>query len=204
MYLLSLILGVLLLPEVSASDLLCHSCIGKTCSEKPCPGQRCASMHMVNYIGDTKQNENHVRGCVPPQQCIQGSINFGVSRTVLGIKCCDADLCNSQDFDLGNVSLATNGKKCFYCDGQQCTKTLNCLGDEDRCISVRMESLGAPIQLKGCVSNDICSTIDMPELSAILGNNIQCCQGDFCNSASSTSAGLLLLVGPIVSFLLFS
>uniref|UniRef100_A0A672HY15 UPAR/Ly6 domain-containing protein n=1 Tax=Salarias fasciatus TaxID=181472 RepID=A0A672HY15_SALFA len=57
--------------------------------------------------------------------------------------------------------------------------------------------------LKGCASQEICYRSNIPGLEEPVQVH-KCCQGDFCNSASSTSAGLLLSVVPLISLVLFS
>ncbi|KAM9355040.1 uncharacterized protein KZ484_013247 [Pholidichthys leucotaenia] len=95
-----------------------------------------------------------------------------------------------------------NGKKCFACDGNDCTKTINCQGNEDRCISLSANL--DKTKVKGCVSKSMCSTTVLTEAAGLTGVEISCCQGDLCNSASSTSAGLLLLVPLLIPLVLFS
>lgn len=57
---------------------------------------------------------------------------------------------------------------------------------------------------KGCATRQVCDILNNPHLRSAIGGEIKCCQGDFCNSASSTSASLLLLAAPLVSLVMFS
>uniref|UniRef100_A0A672HWU7 UPAR/Ly6 domain-containing protein n=1 Tax=Salarias fasciatus TaxID=181472 RepID=A0A672HWU7_SALFA len=172
MYLFSLILGVVLLPEVYALE--CHQCfIGGSCRTQECPaGFQCTAMRVTAYAGDDKILDMTMKGCGPQDMCFQGSLNLGISKAAWTTKCCSTDLCNDQPAPDPSRS-DPNGKKCFTCDGQQCTKTLKCLGNEDYCISTTGNRIKMPA--KGCASQLI-----------------------------STSAGLLLLVMPLISLVLFS
>ena len=135
-----------------------------------------------------------------------------------------------------------NGKKCFTCEGETCTKTLNCEGTEDHCIkttckwlassseqqiipllrgmlsdsNIKHRSLldnivfilsvnvgGRKMTVKGCASEMICSASSAAQMTGAIGAELSCCQGDFCNSASSTSAGLMLMAVPLFSLVFF-
>lgn len=127
----------------------------------------------------------------------------------------------------------TNGHKCYHCDGERCSLTLTCAGNEDHCItktgnrctasnvslcytegnlsshtgiiSILSVNVGGKIKItKGCASRQMCSATENAQIKAAIGGEMTCCRGDFCNGASITSAGLLLLVTPLVSLLMFS
>ncbi|XP_039475194.1 urokinase plasminogen activator surface receptor-like isoform X1 [Oreochromis aureus] len=189
-------------PCFAACALKCFECrLGPSgsCTEtKDCPSNtQCGSFRLTSYAGGTKTDVKE-RGCAAAEECVQASVNYGVIQNLITSKCCTSDLCNSQDAPEGSI-CPPNGKKCFYCDGTNCTKTLNCNGNEDYCIS-RVTAVGQEVTAKGCASKQICSA----ELSALIGEEISCCQGDLCNSGSSTTVGLLLFVTPLISLVLFS
>ncbi|XP_063344444.1 urokinase plasminogen activator surface receptor-like [Pelmatolapia mariae] len=207
MQILVLILGIVLLPRACA--LKCYECtpdLSGSCTQttKECPSNtQCGSVRATSYAGGLKVADFKEKGCAAAEECVQASINFGGSQTLITTKCCTSDLCNSQDAPEGSIS-PPNGKKCFYCDGIHCTNTLKCNGDEDHCISTAVTVEGQKVTLKGCASKLICSETQSAQISAIIGEEVNCCQGDLCNSASSTSVSLLLFVTPLITLVLFS
>nr|XP_020444520.1 urokinase plasminogen activator surface receptor-like [Monopterus albus] len=109
--------------------------------------------------------------------------------------------CPFSVIDPGTSSA--NGKKCFACDGQNCNTLLNCQDNEDHCIKTTVAVGGEKVTMKGCASTSICSNPQISQVSGVIGAEVSCCQGDYCNSASSTRAGLLL-VTPLIHSVLFS
>uniref|UniRef100_A0A669FAA7 Urokinase plasminogen activator surface receptor-like n=1 Tax=Oreochromis niloticus TaxID=8128 RepID=A0A669FAA7_ORENI len=192
-----------------ACALKCYECIpgpSGSCTQttKDCPSNtQCGSVRLTSYAGDSKLFDIKGKSCAAAEECVQASLNFGVSRTLINTKCCTSELCNSQDVPEGSLS-SPNGKKCFQCDGNDCAKTLNCNGNEDYCISAAVPLGGQTTKLKGCASKMICSGIQTAQISGFIGEEISCCRGDLCNSASSTTAHHLLFVAPLISLILFS
>ncbi|XP_070822775.1 uncharacterized protein [Chaetodon trifascialis] len=208
MRLLVLIFGIVLLPEVY--PLKCHECLSGslgTCTdtEKECPSAsyQCGAWRITSYAGDSKLADVHRKTCILADQCVEGSLNFGMARTVLTSNCCTSELCNTQPAPEPSKS-SPNGKRCYHCHGLKCTATLNCAGNEDYCISETVTAGGEKTIKKGCASRQICLHPQNPNIKSFIQGEIRCCQGDFCNSASSTSAGLLLLVAPLISLVMFS
>ncbi|XP_067233059.1 lymphocyte antigen 6E-like [Chanodichthys erythropterus] len=122
-------------------SLRCYECMSQTGScagqnEQTCPSgySQCESSTGITKVGDIT-SKVQVKGCVPV--CQSGSINFGLVRTATS--CCNTNLCNRQDAP--EPSNVLNGKKCYYCDGQTCSNTLSCYGDEDRCLTETGENL---------------------------------------------------------------
>ncbi|XP_045900194.1 urokinase plasminogen activator surface receptor-like [Micropterus dolomieu] len=144
-----------------------------------------------------------MKSCALAEECFEGSVHFGINRTVFASKCCTSDLCNAQPATEPSKSNP-NGKKCFSCESKKCTATLNCEGNEDHCISAAVNTGGVQTNVKGCASKQICLNMANSQISGAIGAEISCCQGDFCKSASSTCAGLLLLVAPLLSLVMFS
>uniref|UniRef100_A0A669D7D8 Snake toxin/toxin-like domain-containing protein n=1 Tax=Oreochromis niloticus TaxID=8128 RepID=A0A669D7D8_ORENI len=114
----------------------------------------------------------------------------------------------------GSIS-SPNGKKCFLCDEIDCTRTLTCNGNEEYCISTSVNVAGQNITAKGCASKLICSNMQPAQMKEFINGEISCCQGDLCNSdtttshlssttAGTTADGLLLFVTPPISLVLFS
>ncbi|XP_031154726.1 urokinase plasminogen activator surface receptor-like isoform X3 [Sander lucioperca] len=207
MHLLTLIFGIVLLPK--AHTLRCYECvpgISGTCTDTPkeCPmqGQQCVAIKVTSYAGGSKIVDVSSKNCALAEECVEASFNFGIAKTVLTSKCCTSDLCNTQPAPEPSKSNP-NGKMCFSCDGQKCNNTLKCEGNEDYCISSTVNAGGEMVAVKGCASKIMCST-QATQTGGALGTEISCCQGNFCNSASSTSAGLLLLLAPLVSLVMLS
>ncbi|XP_003966053.2 urokinase plasminogen activator surface receptor [Takifugu rubripes] len=208
MHLLVLVFGIVLLPK--AYTLNCNKCVpgpSGTCtsSEKACPSSKylCGAMRIVSFVGGSKLADIPMKSCFLPEECVESSVNFGLSRIVISIACCKSDLCNTQHAPEPSKSVP-NGKKCYHCNGQTCTATLPCQGSEDYCISKPVTREGKKIMVKGCATKQICSNVINPQIKAAIDGEISCCQGDYCNSAISTSASLLLLVAPLISFVMFS
>lgn len=173
-----------------------------TAKDCPLPDHQCSAVRITSYAGGSQVADVVAKGCALAAECIDASVNFGISKTVITSKCCTSELCNTQSASEPSKSIP-NGKKCFRCDGQKCTTTLNCEGDEDYCVSSTVNVNGEMIPMKGCASKLICSA-QHPQISGATGAEISCCQGNYCNSASSTSAGLLLLLAPLVSWVVLS
>ncbi|MED6262066.1 hypothetical protein ATANTOWER_013982 [Ataeniobius toweri] len=199
MFLFALVLGVLVLPE--ADTLKCYECsedLSGTCTEKTteCPSQnyQCAVERSLIFQGGRKISDVKAKGCAVPEQCLEHSINFGVSRTVQKTTCCSTELCNNQFPDYKSIP---NGKKCFSCDGQSCTSTLNCEEDENYCIKATVNSEGQTLTLKGCASKSMCSDQATSLMKQFNGTQFSCCQGNYCNSASTASPILLHLLVPL-------
>ncbi|TMS11105.1 Protein SMG9 [Larimichthys crocea] len=166
----------------------------------------CCSTDLCNVndtSGGLKVSDLQMKSCVVQEQCGETSINFGLGRHVITTECCAIDFCNTKP--ASEPSRHTpNGKKCYHCNGPKCTATLNCEGNEDHCITKTVISGEKQKIIKGCASSKMCSSTVNAEIKGAIGGTFTCCQGDYCNSASSTSAGLLLLVAPLVSFVMFS
>ncbi|XP_078030251.1 uncharacterized protein LOC144466579 [Epinephelus lanceolatus] len=125
----------------TAYTLKCYECIPEasgTCTDtiKECPSH-CAATRAIIYAGGLKLIDVNSKDCVVAEHCIEASANFGLVKTVITRKCCTSELCNTQPAPEPTKSNP-NGKKCFTCDGQSCTATLNCEGDEDYCISSKL------------------------------------------------------------------
>ncbi|XP_025767100.1 urokinase plasminogen activator surface receptor [Oreochromis niloticus] len=206
----------------AACALQCYECIpglSLNCTEttKECPSNtQCGSFRIISYAGGTDLTDVKMKMCALAEECSEASVNLGVAQAVITSKCCTSDLCNTQDAPGGTIP-SPNGKKCYQCDGIDCTKTLTCNGNEDHCISV---AEGETTKVKGCTSKMICSNTKIAQISAIIGAEISCCQGDLCNSPSTavtttsqpssttasttTSLMLLLFVTLLISLVLSS
>uniref|UniRef100_A0A3Q1EX07 Snake toxin/toxin-like domain-containing protein n=1 Tax=Acanthochromis polyacanthus TaxID=80966 RepID=A0A3Q1EX07_9TELE len=197
MHLLTLILGIVLLSK--AFTLKCHQCLMENsgnCTDTSCHMQLPLFIAGGSKCSDYATKDTYIFFlfvCLPAD-CVKGSVNFGITKTVFVSRCCTSDLYVGQSYP--------NGKKCFYCDGRSCTATLNCVGDEDYCISSTVDTGGQLVTVKGCASKVVCSSIQHVQTMG-MGKDTSCCQGDFCNGATSPTAGILLLVAPLVSVVLF-
>ncbi|XP_032416878.1 phospholipase A2 inhibitor and Ly6/PLAUR domain-containing protein-like isoform X2 [Xiphophorus hellerii] len=214
MFLFTLVLVVLFLPE--ADNLKCKCEPGRygTCAQETteCSSQNysCLVATEVTLVGGAK-SEHNSKGCIMSELCLNYSVNIGAHRIVQNSKCCSEDLCNAQ-INYTKPDSTINGKKCYSCDEENCMKTINCAGDENYCIKVTGHKQGVSFMTKGCGSQSACSdnfSSMLNQLTLRLTGfftraKISCCQGNYCNSASSTSPTLLLLLVPLLFSNFFS
>ncbi|KAK9954979.1 hypothetical protein ABG768_014889 [Culter alburnus] len=122
-------------------------------------------------------------GCAKPHECKSWSLGTGCWIREHGSKCCNTNLCNRQS----SVSFShiPNGKRCFTCDEEDCSKTISCWGNEDYCFTAFEPSSHQSAATKGCASKSACDQ----EPGKILGfhGNITCCEGNLCNGATQSS-----------------
>uniref|UniRef100_A0A8C5E4B1 Phospholipase A2 inhibitor and Ly6/PLAUR domain-containing protein-like n=1 Tax=Gouania willdenowi TaxID=441366 RepID=A0A8C5E4B1_GOUWI len=202
MHIATLFFGFVLFPRVPA--LQCHECDSESCQTKEClQGEMCGALTFVSFAGSLNVYNVTTKSCILREHCTDASVNFGIARTVLTSQCCSTDLCNAQ---LAYVPIqnSLNGRQCTSCDGLTCGKTLQCIGNEDQCITAKVTMGEQAITMKGCSSKLFCSLPDVSSFHSVaqFGQDIQCCEGNLCNSASSTNTGLLLLVVSLTSYVL--
>ncbi|KAG7242186.1 hypothetical protein INR49_024232, partial [Caranx melampygus] len=137
---------------------------------------------MGTYVGVGTKVQVDMKGCAVAEQCLQGSVNFGVTRVTHASKCCTTDLCNTMNVAAYSRN-SPNGKKCYYCDQNKCTAPLECMGDEDRCFSLSGSQGGVSVNMKGCVTKNMCG--QSSSMAGTSGAEFACCEGDLCNSANS-------------------
>ncbi|XDV31187.1 hypothetical protein PO909_033937, partial [Leuciscus waleckii] len=89
------------------------------------------------------------------------------------------------------VDPVPNGKKCYTCDGNGCSKTLSCTGNEDRCFTIT-DNIEGPLRVgKGCLSKNLCDA-----------SSYSCCDGNLCNGAQSVTQSFLFLCCSLLSYFL--
>ncbi|XP_063055918.1 urokinase plasminogen activator surface receptor-like [Engraulis encrasicolus] len=164
-----------------AHFLQCHECmLDEECIAKDCPDGQCLSVGVTTYSNGLKVSHNNIKLCGTRNvECVSGSVNYGISIVSHNISCCSTDLCNSED--LQDIPLPTigNGLKCYTCQGQTCSSTVDCLGDENRCIYTKVSygDASMALDLSGCASEDMCNvTLSQLRLSV----SSQCCEGSLC------------------------
>ncbi|XP_076136102.1 urokinase plasminogen activator surface receptor-like isoform X2 [Alosa pseudoharengus] len=128
----------------------------------------------------------------------------GTSQTCTNTQTCSAGSCASMTVNAyAEVNTNTpNGKQCFTCEGDDCTKQLSCGGNEDRCVKATTNVSGQTVAMKGCASRAMC-TVDLSAELGFVGFGLNCCKENLCNSAKSVGQSVLLLLGSLVSVLLF-
>ncbi|KAK7926296.1 hypothetical protein WMY93_008606 [Mugilogobius chulae] len=203
MHLCVLIIGLVLFPQVYT--LKCNTCepVTASCPEKQCPDEKtqCGSFRKNTYNANSVKDSLLGKSCSDSKDCFQGSINFGVERLVFTSECCNSDLCNKQDAP-DPPKTKPNGNKCYRCDGNSnCTGTLNCDGDEDQCVKVKVTAGGKTQIQKGCATKSLCDNVKLkiPDIDEVF-----CCEGNYCNGVSGVSASLLVLATMLMSVFFLS
>ncbi|XP_073679975.1 urokinase plasminogen activator surface receptor-like [Garra rufa] len=185
-------------------SLKCYECA--SADESSCTAQKvttcpdglskCLSSVSAAQIGN-KTTKMKFKGCVT--ECQSSSFNFGT--TMISSSCCDTDLCNANY--TSDPSTDPNGKKCYYCNGQNCSNILTCAGSQDRCITatVNLPIFGGQSHVyKGCVPESICDAMTSTYFPHV--QEISCCEGDLCNGAQSVTQSFLFLCCSLLSFIL--
>ncbi|XP_067279430.1 urokinase plasminogen activator surface receptor-like [Pseudorasbora parva] len=179
-------------------SLSCYECLGLagSCADqklKTCPSgsSQCMSVTAVTQVGDVT-SKVQTKDCAVACQSV--SLNIGLMR--MTTSCCNTDQCNAQDAP--DSSSTPNGKTCYSCDGQSCSKTMGCSGNEDRCIKSTGSFGGQSLVLKGCASKSMCdATTSVNSLESI-----SCCEGNLCNGAQSVTQSFLFLCCSLLSYFL--
>uniref|UniRef100_A0A8C1S8T8 Lymphocyte antigen 6 family member M5 n=1 Tax=Cyprinus carpio TaxID=7962 RepID=A0A8C1S8T8_CYPCA len=122
-------------------SLSCYECSGQkgSCANqkvKTCPRgfSKCMSTTAVTQVGNDSLKVK-VKDCAA--DCASGSMNLGIVKR--SSVCCNTDRCNVRDAP--DPSIDSNGKKCYSCDGKNCSNTVSCSGSEDHCITSVGENL---------------------------------------------------------------
>ncbi|XP_066575301.1 urokinase plasminogen activator surface receptor-like isoform X2 [Amia ocellicauda] len=145
-----------------------------------------------------------MKSCAEPTGCGEPiSINFGVlGRTTVNSKCCSTELCNTQNVP-AYTNNTPNSHKCFTCDKEDCTKTMNCLGPEDRCIKSFVTAGDQTIVIKGCATSNVCDLKPPKEILNTIGMELNCFERNLCNNAKRAVQNLFLLLVSLIPITLF-
>ncbi|XP_027021078.2 urokinase plasminogen activator surface receptor-like [Tachysurus fulvidraco] len=189
-----------------ALSLNCYQCLSAisecTNEQITCPDQCLAATTSV-YLNGAKISESNMKTCGVAEMCISGSMNLGMMKVANNAKCCTTNLCNSETIP-APAKQVPNGKKCYTCDKDGCSATLNCEGNEERCISASVQQASNTIPMKGCVSKSFCDAAKGQSMSGMGVSNFKCCEGNFCNGAEIFTLSFLLMIVPLITSILFS
>ncbi|XP_047663079.1 urokinase plasminogen activator surface receptor-like [Tachysurus fulvidraco] len=198
-FLLTLVLVSALFSGVLS--LTCLNCLNDQCININCPDQ-CASLTL--FVMNNGNNISAVlKTCAAPGICSPMTANLGETITTTNAMCCNTTLCNNETLPVLPVPLP-NGRICYTCIKNDCTQSVDCRGNEDRCVTGTGTILGTTATVKGCVGKSSCNGTQ----SVIsVGNStvsVQCCTGNLCNSAEIFTLSFLLMIISLHSSMFFS
>ncbi|XP_060793736.1 urokinase plasminogen activator surface receptor-like isoform X2 [Neoarius graeffei] len=153
-------------------------------------------------MSGTKLTDVNIKTCGMPELCATGSMNIGTVKVTSNTKCCSTNFCNSETLP-ALPKQAPNGRMCYTCDANDCSGTVNCEGNEDRCISASVQQGSNTLSMKGCVSKSFCVGSGSSGIPGIGISHVQCCEENLCNSAKSVTLSFLLMIVPLLSSILF-
>ncbi|KAL7864064.1 hypothetical protein AOLI_G00154840 [Acnodon oligacanthus] len=171
-----------------------------TTTQTDCPDQCTSGTIVMDTAG--QQQEVSKKSCGVAAECVAGSVNLGVLKTSVNLKCCSTDLCNSQTVE-ALAQGSANGKTCYTCVGADCTGTVSCEGDEDHCVSTTVTAGDTQKMMKGCASRSLCTAGVATLQTAGVTGSVSCCEGDLCNGAEGVKLSLLIMLVPLISSILF-
>ncbi|XP_062394889.1 phospholipase A2 inhibitor and Ly6/PLAUR domain-containing protein-like [Sardina pilchardus] len=187
--------------------LECITCVNAAgpCSgpSLQCPSvlDSCTSITAATVIGGSDLAEANFKSCFRNDQCFNGSLNLGsTARITLSTSCCNTDSCNTGT-PAAVANNSANGRQCFSCGLIGCSSTLQCVGNEDRCITASVVVAGLSTTLKGCATSNVCSGDFTSQLEST-AVDLSCCEGNLCNSTWSAGHSVLLLFWTLLSVLL--
>ncbi|KAL7396394.1 hypothetical protein ABVT39_005137 [Epinephelus coioides] len=135
------------------------------------------------------------QGNQQPKSCVSSSIcdpinqtfsfNFGFHDLTAAVNCCKTNSCNSENMTYPDKQ-EKNGLKCCTCDS--CNKIVQCVGDQDRCLSGSVATNNTTKKVFGCASKNLCdASSNLNFLSDYLNftSGPKCCVSNLCNSAST-------------------
>ncbi|XP_053179036.1 uncharacterized protein LOC128362321 [Scomber japonicus] len=154
------------------------------------------------------------RRCFPSSLFSEGehifSFNVGFETMTASVHVCNTDGCNREDIPYPGVQ-EKNNLQCFTCEdlySAECKKkTVQCVGDEDRCINGTDYEDGEDYShtLLGCASSNLCE--DSSYLENIFGfesvGRPKCCEGSFCNSAWSVKLNVITLLFGLTTLIIY-
>ncbi|XP_026776492.3 ly6/PLAUR domain-containing protein 8 [Pangasianodon hypophthalmus] len=169
---------------------------------------RCAStttsvdIYLISGVsGVTYSDWAYDFSCGSPEQCVNTSINIGVVKIANNTQCCTTNLCNNRTLPV-MPQQPINGRKCYTCNENDCSRTLHCEGAEDRCITATVAQGPNVMSLKGCTTKNVCNTTLLRAHGLII-TDVECCEGNLCNGAESFTLSFLLMIIPLLSSILF-
>ncbi|XP_049443055.1 urokinase plasminogen activator surface receptor-like [Epinephelus fuscoguttatus] len=171
--------------------MLCNTAGALTCEDSQkntthscAPNEYCAAAVSQGSPGNQQS-----KSCVASSICNSVnqvfSFNFGFYNLTASVKCCKTNSCNSDDVTYPDKQ-EKNDLKCFICDN--CTKTVQCVGDQDHCLSGSVATNNTAEKVFGCASENLCeASSKLNFLSDYLNftSGPNCCVSSLCNSAST-------------------
>ncbi|KAB5546702.1 hypothetical protein PHYPO_G00075040 [Pangasianodon hypophthalmus] len=200
---LTLLLISMLFSEALSLVCQCVSPLGSVrcqSTEINCPSQ-CASVTLFT-VKDGKNLTTALKTCGVPELCSTESVNLGEVKVTRNVKCCNTTRCNTETLPVLPEQRA-NGKMCYSCKDNDCSQTVDCVGNELHCISQKVTDQGKTLTMKGCAVKSACDNSALLNLQGIDSLNIQCCEGNLCNGVESFTLSFLLMFLSLLSSILF-
>ncbi|XP_052425875.1 ly6/PLAUR domain-containing protein 8-like [Carassius gibelio] len=177
-----------------AVTLMCYKCTTPVPYGTCTTTANCSQNEQCNSITNTTYHGTGSSNKMCSASCANRSVNVGMLSYTS--QCCASDLCN-------NTADSSNGKMCYICIDTNCStnRTLDCKGDEDKCITGTATLNGVNTTLKGCASKNFCDNYNVLVLNLIKIYNVSCHDAGLRNSAQSLTQGAMLLLVPILHML---
>ncbi|XP_067452260.1 phospholipase A2 inhibitor and Ly6/PLAUR domain-containing protein-like isoform X3 [Thunnus thynnus] len=177
----------------------------------PCnPTELCATVayqeHMIEYL-----SKDTVRLCLPSSVISEGkhtfSFNVGFASKAASVHVCNTDRCNSEIIPYPRVQKKNN-LQCFTCDNRYsavCDETVQCVGEQDRCVSGTGKDPYGTAHTFGCASANLCEVAPrlelLPDWLFKFLSEPKCCGSSFCNSAWSVKLNVIPLLFGLITLI---